>query len=177
MHRSSSRFGQPVLVYISIIYVALVGLTFTSFGDGSSGSSCAMTFISIFFPVSSVTIGGSRPLLGNSNIHLTKWSVTEICFPSPISSLMFSGSNLSISQLINSWLSSDFAASCSIPPNPIFCIVVRIEGVNAVLMNDLISEGEHLTTWECAALLGCNHQGVINISLFFVTEIWCVCLW
>jgi hypothetical protein len=55
-----------------------------------------------------------------------------------------------------------------------FCIVVCIEGVNAVLVNDLISEGEHLATWECATLLGYNHRGIISISLFFVTEIWCV---
>jgi hypothetical protein len=55
-----------------------------------------------------------------------------------------------------------------------FCIVVCIEGVNVVLVNDLISEGEHLATWECATLLGYNHQGIISISLFFVTEIWCV---
>jgi hypothetical protein len=88
---------------------------------------------------------------------------------------MFSGSNLSINQLINSRLSSDFAATYGIPLNPIFCIVVRIEGVNAALMNDLISEGEHLATWECATLFGCNNRGIISISLFFVMEIWCVC--
>jgi hypothetical protein len=174
MQKSSSRFGQPMLVYISIICAALVGLTLTSFGDGSSGSSRAMTFVGIFFPKSSDTVGGSLPLLGNSNIHLTECSMTEIYFPSPISILMFSGSNLSINQLINSRLSSDFAASCSIPLNPIFCIVVRIEGVNTVLMSDLISEGEHLETWECATLFGRNHRGIISTSLIFVTEIWCV---
>jgi hypothetical protein len=146
MHRSPSRLGQPVLVYISIISAALVRLTLTSFGDGSSGSSRAMTFIINFFPESSVTGGGSHLLLGNSNIHLTECSVTEICFPSLMSSLMFSGSNLSINQLINSRLSSDLVVSCSIPPNPIFYIVVHIDAVNAVLMNDLISEGEHLAT-------------------------------
>jgi hypothetical protein len=152
MHRSSSRLGQPVLVYISIVSAALVGLTLTSFGDGSSGNSRAMTFINNLFPKSSVTGGGSCPLLGNSNIHLIECSVTEIYFPSPMSSLMFSGSNMSINQLINSRLSSDLAASCSIPPTPIFCIVVLIHVVNVVLMNDLISEGEHLATWECARL-------------------------
>jgi hypothetical protein len=127
-----------MLVYISIISAALVGLTLTSFGDGSSSSSRAMAFVSNFFPKSSVTDGGSHPLLGNSNIHLTECSVTEICFPSPMSSLMFSGSNLSINQLINSRLSRDLAVSCSIRPNPIFCIVVLIDVVNAILMNDLI---------------------------------------
>jgi hypothetical protein len=160
-----------VLVYISIVSAALVGFTLTSFGDGSFGSKRAMALISNFFPVSSVTGGRPHPMLGMSNIHLTECSVTEMCFPSPTSILMFSGSNLSMSQLINSQLSSDFAVTYSIPPNPMFCIVVRIKGVNAVLMNDLISKGEHLATWECAPLLGCNHQGTINVSLFFVMEI------
>jgi hypothetical protein len=63
MQKSSSRFGQPVLVYISIIYAALVGLTLTSFRDGSSGSGRAMTFINIFFRESSDTVGGLFPCL------------------------------------------------------------------------------------------------------------------
>jgi hypothetical protein len=71
-----------------------------------------------------------------------------------------------MSQLINSRLSSDFAVSYSIPPKPMFSITVHIEGVNAVLMKNLISEGEHLATWECAARLGCNHHETFGKSRF-----------
>jgi hypothetical protein len=56
---------------------------------------------------------------------------------------MSSGSNLSNNQLKNSLLSSDFAARRKIPPNPISCIAVRIDGASVVHMNDLMIDGEH----------------------------------
>jgi hypothetical protein len=81
-------------------------------------------------------------LHGRPKKQFTVCSVTQICLD-PIWIIMSSGSNLSSNQLRNSLLSSDFAARCRIPPNPISCIVVCIDGVNAVDMNNLMMDEEH----------------------------------
>jgi hypothetical protein len=67
-------------------------------------------------------------------------------------------SNLSINQLKKSLLSRDFAASCRISLKPIPCIIVRIDGVSAVVIKDLMIEGEHRATCECTVLFAykCN---------------------
>jgi hypothetical protein len=56
--------------------------------------------------------------------------------------VMSSGSNLSNNQLWKSLLSSDFTATHKIPPNPIPCIVVGIDGVSAVDINDMMIDRE-----------------------------------
>jgi hypothetical protein len=69
---------------------------------------------------------------------------------------MSSGSNLSSNQLRNSMLSTDFAARRRIPPNPISCVAVCIDGVSTVDMNNLMMDGEHRAIWECVVLFGCK---------------------
>jgi hypothetical protein len=135
MQKSSSKLGHLVLLNMSIISAARLGLIFISFGDGWSGKSRAATSLRIFFPASSVVIGGSPPLHGRPRTHLTVYSVTRICL-APIWIIMSSGSNLSNNQLRNSLLSNDLAASLRMPPNLISCITVRINGVSTVDMND-----------------------------------------
>jgi hypothetical protein len=56
--------------------------------------------------------------------------------------------NLSMSQLKNSMLSSDFVARFSIPPNPILYILVLIGAMSVVHINDVNNKGEHLA--DCA---------------------------
>jgi hypothetical protein len=80
---------------------------------------------------------------------------------------MSSGSNLSINQLRKSLLFRNFAATCRIPPKPIPCIVVRIDGVNAVVIKDLMIEGEHRATCECAVLFAYKwKEGLIIVRCF-----------
>jgi hypothetical protein len=69
---------------------------------------------------------------------------------------MSSMSNLSNNHLRKSLLSSDFAVGCKIPPNPIPCIVVRINGVSVVDINDLMIDGENRAICECVVLFGCK---------------------
>jgi hypothetical protein len=71
---------------------------------------------------------------------------------------MSSRSNLSSNQLRNSLLSTDFPARRKIPPNPISCIVVHIDGVSAVDINDLMMDGEYQAIWECVEIFGCKLQ-------------------
>jgi hypothetical protein len=143
------------LLNMPIIFATRLGLILVSFGDGYSGKMCATTSLKIFFPVSSVIIGGSPPLHGRPKTHFTVCSVTQICLD-PIWIIMSSGSNLSSNQLRNFLLSSDFVARHRIPPNPISCIVVHIDGVSAVDMTDLMMDGEHRANWECIVLFGCK---------------------
>jgi hypothetical protein len=63
MQNSSFKLGHLVLLYISIISTARVGLILISFGDGWLGKRRAAKSLRIFFPASSVSIGGSPPSL------------------------------------------------------------------------------------------------------------------
>jgi hypothetical protein len=65
MHKSSSKLGHLVLLNMSIISAAQLGLIFVSFGGGWSGKMRAATSLKIFFPASLVIIGGSPPSMAD----------------------------------------------------------------------------------------------------------------